>query len=140
MSEENKALARRALEDVYSGRNPDAADEIYSPDFVDHDPATPEDMRHGPEGIKQQAAMYQSAFADLKVTVDDQIAEGDRVVTRWVARGKHEGELMGVAPSGQQVEISGITIGRVAEGKVEEEWTSWDGLGMMEQIGALPSD
>ena len=140
MSEENKELGRRAIEEVYSGRNPDAADEIYSPDFVDHDPATPEEMRRGPDGVKQQGAMYGEAFSDLQLSVETQLAEGDLAATRWSARGKHTGELMGVPPSGNQVSITGITIGRIADGKIAEEWTNWDGLGLMQQIGAIPAE
>lgn len=102
MSEENKRIARRAVEEVYANRNPDAADEIYAPDFVDNDPATPDEMRHGPDGVKQQAAMYGGAFPDLEMTVEDQVAEGDRVVTRWTGRGTHENEIMGVPASGNR--------------------------------------
>ena len=138
MSDQNKGLARRAIEEVYSGNNLDAAEEIYSPDFVDHDPATPEEMRRGPEGVRKQAAMYGGAFSDLQMTVEAQLAEGDLVTTRWSARGTHDGELMGVPGSGNSVSISGITVGRVADGKIVEEWTNWDGLGLMQQIGAMP--
>jgi steroid delta-isomerase-like uncharacterized protein len=140
MSEENRAIGQRAIDEVYSGRNPDAADEIYSPEFVDHDPATPEEMRRGPDGVKQQAAMYGGAFPDLQLTVEAQLAEGDLVATRWSARGTHQGELMGVPASGSQVTVTGITIGRIADGKIVEEWTNWDGLGLMQQIGAIPAE
>jgi steroid delta-isomerase-like uncharacterized protein len=140
MSEQNKAIARRTFEEVYSGRNPDAADELYSPDFVDRDPAAPPEMTRGPEGVKQQAAMYKAAFPDLEMTVEDQLAEGDKAVTRWTARGTHEGELMGVPASGTRVTVTGITISRISDGKVEEEWTNWDGLGLMQQIGAIPAE
>jgi steroid delta-isomerase-like uncharacterized protein len=140
MTEENKGMARRAIEEVYGNRNPDAADEIYAPDFVDQDPATPEEMRRGPDGVKQQAAMYGGAFPDIQMTVEEQVAEGDKVVTRWSARGTHQGELMGVPASGNQVTLTGITIARVADGKIQEEWSNWDGLGMMQQIGAMPGE
>lgn len=136
MSEENKGIARRAFEEVYGNRNPDAADEIYAPDFVDHDPAAPEEMTRGPDGVKQQAAMYSGAFPDIQMTVEEQIAEGDKVVTRWSAQGTHRGELMGVPASGNQVTVSGITIARLADGSIQEEWTNWDGLGLLDQIGA----
>ena len=137
MSQENKALVRQVFEEIYTGKNVDLADEIYSPDFVDNDPAAPEEMRRGPEGVKAQAAMYKAAFPDISITVEDQVAEGDKVVTRWTVKGTHEGELMGVPATGKSVSITGITISRIADGKVEEEWTNWDGLGLMEQIGAL---
>lgn len=134
---DGKELARRVLQDVYAGANVDAADEIYAADFVDHDPGAPEEMRHGPEGVKKQAAMYQSAFEGLQLTIEDQVEQGDKVVTRWTARGTHKGELMGVPPSGNQVTITGITIARVADDRIQEEWSNWDGIGMLEQIGAL---
>jgi steroid delta-isomerase-like uncharacterized protein len=140
MSEENKAIVRRAFEEVYTNRRPEAADEIYSADFIDHDPTAPDEMRRGREGVQQQAAMYAGAFPDVQMTVEDQLADGDRVATRWSARGTHEGELMGVPASGSAVTISGITIARVAEGQIQEEWTNWDGLGLMQQIGAMPAE
>jgi steroid delta-isomerase-like uncharacterized protein len=140
MSEQNKATARRVLEEVYGGNNLDAADEIYAPDFEDHDPTAPPEMRQGPDGIKQQARMYNSAFPDLQLTVDAQYAEGDVVVTRWTARGTHEGELMGVPATGNSVTVTGITIGRLADGRIAEEWSNWDGLGLMQQIGAVPAE
>jgi steroid delta-isomerase-like uncharacterized protein len=140
MSQENKALVRRVIEEIYTSKNVDLADEIYRPDFVDNDAAAPEEMRRGPEGVKAQAAMYKAAFPDISMTVEDQVAEGDKVVTRWTATGTHEGELMGAPASGKPVSITGITISRIADGKVQQEWTNWDGLGMMEQIGALGAE
>jgi steroid delta-isomerase-like uncharacterized protein len=140
MSEENKGIARRALERIFGKGDHDVADEVYSPDFQDHDPNAPEEMRRGPDGVKQQAAMYREAFPDLEVAVEEQIAEGDLVVTRWAARGTHQGDLMGVPGTGKTVEITGITIGRISGGQIQEEWTHWDGLGMMQQIGAIPEE
>jgi steroid delta-isomerase-like uncharacterized protein len=140
MSEENKALVRRAVDEIYPHKNPDAADEVYSPDFIDHDTTAPEEMRRGPEGVKQQVAMFAQAFPDLELTLEAQLAEGDLVATRWSARGTHQGELMGIPPSGSQVSVGGITIARIADGKIVEEWTNWDGLGMMQQIGAIPAE
>jgi steroid delta-isomerase-like uncharacterized protein len=83
--------------------------------------------------------MYRSAFPEVHIEIEDQIAEGDKVASRWVARGTHEGDLMGLPPSGKQVTVVGMTIDRVAEGKVAETWDSYDALGMMQQIGAIPS-
>ncbi len=137
MSEQNKALARREAEEIFSKGNLDAADEIYAPDFVGHEPTTPEGIR-GLAGAKQFAAVYREAFPDLQLTVEDQIAEGDKVATRFTARGTHQGELEGIAPTGNQVEIKGIYISRIAEGKIAEDWTNFDALGLMQQIGAIP--
>jgi steroid delta-isomerase-like uncharacterized protein len=94
-AEENKALARRWAEDIMNQRNLDVVDEIYASDFVAHDPTMPEDIR-GVEGRREFYGMYQSAFPDAEITIEDQVAEGDKVVTRWTGRGTHQGELMGV--------------------------------------------
>jgi steroid delta-isomerase-like uncharacterized protein len=138
MSEENKALARRFLEEAYNEGNLGLADEIFASDYVLHDPTNPEEMR-GPEGIKGFVQMYRSAFPDSRITVEDQIAEGDKVVSRWRGRGTHQGELFGIPPSGNQVEVTGITISRFSGGKFVEDWTNSDTLGLMQQIGAVPS-
>jgi steroid delta-isomerase-like uncharacterized protein len=136
MSEENKALARRWA-DIFNQGNLDLVDEIYASDFVGHDPTMPEDVR-GVEGRREFYGMYQSAFPDTQITIEDQLAEGDMVATRWTARGTHRGELMGVPPSGKRVEVSGTTISRFEGGKVAEEWDNYDALGMMQAIGAVP--
>jgi steroid delta-isomerase-like uncharacterized protein len=118
-------------------RNIDAVDEIYASGFVGHDPAMPEDVR-GVEGAREFYGMYQSAFPDVQITIEEQVAEGDTVATRWTARGTHQGELMGVPPSGNRVEVMGVTISRIEGGKVAEEWDNYDALGMMQGIGAIP--
>jgi predicted SnoaL-like aldol condensation-catalyzing enzyme len=112
MSEqENKTVSRRVAEEIFNEGNLDLADELYTPEYVLHDPSLPEDL-HGPEGLKQYAAMNLGAFPDARVTVEDQIAEGDMVATRWTATGTHTGELLGIPPTGRRSEISGITINR----------------------------
>ena len=136
MSEENKALARRWA-DIMNEGNLDLVDEIYAPDYVGHDPAMPEDVR-GVEGAREFYSMYRSAFPDAEVTIEAQLAEGDMVATRWTGRGTHQGELMGVQPSGNRVEVMGNTISRIEGGKIAEEWDIYDALGMMQAIGAVP--
>ena len=139
MSEENKASARRVLKEVFSGQGDlEVADELFAPNFVGHDPASPEDIR-GPEGVKQFAGMYRNAFPDVQMSVEDQVAEGDIVVTRWIASGTHQGDLMGIAPTGNRVTVTGTSIERVVDGRIEETWDNYDALGMMQQIGAIPS-
>jgi steroid delta-isomerase-like uncharacterized protein len=118
-------------------RNIDAVDEIYASGFVGHDPAMPEDVR-GVEGAREFYGMYQSAFPDVQITIEEQVAEGDTVATRWTARGTHQGELLGVPPSGNRVEVMGVTMSRIEGGKVAEEWDNYDALGMMQGIGAIP--
>lgn len=133
-SEENKALVRRAWEGVSEG-NLYVFDEVYAADCIIHEPD--EDVR-GIEGLKQFVSMFLEAFPDLSITVEDEIAEGDKVVTRWRARGTHQGELRGIAPTGNRVNVSGITIHRIEGDKIVEEWESPDNLGLMQQIGAVP--
>ena len=138
MSEQNKAIARRAIEEVFSAQgNLDVADELFAPNYVHHDPASPEDIR-GPEGAKEFAGMYRTAFPDVQLSTQDQIAEGDKVVTRWIASGTHQGEFMGIAPSGNRVTVAGTSIERIVDGKIVETWDNYDALGMMQQIGATP--
>jgi steroid delta-isomerase-like uncharacterized protein len=136
MSEENKAIARRFFE-LWEKGDLDALEEVLAPDSVDHDPYNP----HGQEGLeggKKTIAMYRAAFPDTSFTIDDQVADGDKVVTRWTATGTHEGELMGVPPTGTKSSVTGITIDRIENGKIVEGWTSWDTLGLMRNIGAIP--
>jgi len=137
-TEENKAVSRRVAEEIFNGGNLDLADELYASDYVLHDPSLPEDLI-GPEGIKQYAAINLGAFPDGRVTVEDQIAEGDKVVSRWTATGTHTGDLMGIPPTGNRVEISGVTINRFSGGKIAEDWYQGDDLGMMRQLGLIPS-
>jgi predicted ester cyclase len=122
VSEENKALVRRE-EELFSGGNLDVADEIYAPDYVGHAPSNPEDVR-GLEAAKQAASDYRQAFPDLRVTVEDLIAEGDRVAARLRFRGTHLGELNGIAPTGRRVDCTGIVISRIEEGKIAEDWAN----------------
>ena len=133
----NKEIVRRLVNGVWADRNLAIVDELIAPDYVGHDPTQPEPIR-GPEGYKQFVGMYQAAFEDGMVTIDDEIAEGDLVVTRWTGRGTHTGELMGIAPTGKEVTVSGITISRLANGKIAEDWELMDALGMMIQLGAVP--
>lgn len=138
MSEENKALARRFFE-AWNEGDLDAFDEVMAPDAVGHDPQDPFGAQTGPENAKQLASMYREAFPDVHFTVDQQIAEGDLVVSRWTATGTHEGELMGIPGTGKQSTITGISIDRVEGGQIVEGWTNWDTLGMMQQLGLVPA-
>ncbi len=136
MSEENKDLARRSWEMLVNQQNPDAVDELYAADLVWHEPD--QDVR-GSEEAKQFLGMYLSAFPDVRVTVEDVIAEGDKVVTRWTIRGTHQGEIEEFGPpTGRQVEIKGITIHRIEGGKIVEEWERYDNLSVMQQLGFVP--
>jgi steroid delta-isomerase-like uncharacterized protein len=137
MSADNKAVAGRFY-DAWNARDLDAFDELIAPDAIDHDPQNPfKDMR-GPAGAKRAAGMYHAAYSDGRFQVHEQIAEGDLVVTRWTGEGTHDGDLMGMPPTGKWVEVDGITIDRIADGKIAESWTCFDTLGMMQQLGAIP--
>ena len=130
MSEENKALARRVSGELYNSRGTlDAADDIYAPDVVAHDPNSPGDM-HGPEGVKHFASGFR-AFPDRQSTVEDQIAEGDKVVTRYTFSGTHQGEFLGIPPTGNRVQMTGMYMSRISGGKIVEEWNNYDLLGLM---------
>ena len=139
MLEENKALVQRFVEEAFNKGNLDIADEVYSSRFFSHDPSTPEGERGGPEDVKQFVNMYRSAFPDGHTTIEDLIAEEDEVAYRWTYRGTHQGELMGTAPTGKEVIITGITIERISGGKIEEEWNNFDQLGMLQQLGVVPA-
>jgi steroid delta-isomerase-like uncharacterized protein len=136
MSEENKAIARRVVEEAFARGNVDVLDEIVDPSYVGHDPASPEDVR-GPDGVKQVIQMYRAAYPDLSITVEDQIAEGNEVATRWSARGTHQGELFGIPPTGKETRVTGITIDRIERGKIVESYDNWDTFGLMQQLGAV---
>lgn len=133
----NKEIIRRVVDGVWRDRNLAVVDELIAQDYVGHDPTQTEPIQ-GRDGFKQWVGMYHSAFEDATVTIDDQIAEGDQVVTRWTGRGTHTGELMGIAPTGKEVTVSGMTISRLAGGKIAEEWELMDALGMLVQLGAVP--
>jgi steroid delta-isomerase-like uncharacterized protein len=138
MIESNKAISRRVVEDIFNAGRLEVADEIVTPDYVGHDPASPEPIR-GPEGLKRQVEGYRTAFPDVRLTIEDEIAEGDRVVTRWSARGTHEGELFGIPATGKQATVTGVTIDRIIDGRIVESWTNWDTLGLLQQLGAIPA-
>jgi predicted SnoaL-like aldol condensation-catalyzing enzyme len=134
-AEENKALVRRFVDEVQSGGNIDLIDEICSPEFVNHSapPGLPADC----EGIKIVTSIFRGAFPDSYFTVEDMIAEGDKVATRKTFHGTHEGEFMGIPPSGKTVTIGLIDIVRISEGMVVEHWSMGDNLGMMQQLGVV---
>jgi steroid delta-isomerase-like uncharacterized protein len=136
MLEENEAVVRRYFQEILDGGNLDLVDEIFDPQYVLHDPGSPQEVR-GLEGTKRYVGMFRSAFPDIAHTIEDQIAEGDRVVARLRAHATHEGELMGIPPTGKEVTIEGISIWRIADGKIKECWFNHDALGLMQQLGAF---
>ena len=137
-TEENKATFRRYVEEGWAKGNVEVADEIFADRYVAHQPDGSEEDR-GPEDVKQFLRQYREAFPDLEISIEDQIAEGEKVVTRWASRGTHRGEFRGIAPTGNEVSLTGIGIFRFSEGKVVESWDNFDQLGMLQQLGAIPS-
>jgi steroid delta-isomerase-like uncharacterized protein len=137
MSEGNKNAVRRLFEEVWNKGNLPLADELFAPTYIHHDASTP-DVGRGPEGEKKRATLYRTAFADLRLTVEDIVAEGETVVARWSCRGAHKGDLSGIAPTGKQINITGVSVARFANGKIVEGWVNWDALGLMQQLGVVP--
>ena len=137
MSEKNKAIVHRLLEEFWNKGNLSLADELFAPNYEHHDASTP-DFGRGPESEKKRATLYRTAFPDVRLTIEDIIAEGETVMTRWSCRGTHKGDLRGIAPTGKQINISGVTIARLANGKFAEGWVNWDALGLMQQLGVVP--
>jgi len=135
-TEDNKALVRRFYEDAFNQRNLALVDELCSTTHVFHNPPT---TLHGREEFKQLLSVYLTAFPDARFTVEDEIAEGEKVTSRYTFRGTHQGELMGIPPTGKQVTVTGIIINRIAGGQSVEGWLNFDALGLLQQIGAIPA-
>ena len=136
MSEENKAVVHRWV-DAFNEGDLDAVDELLTDSYVRHDPNSP-DVR-GPEEEKQFIAMYRSAFPDLHFSVEDIVAEGEKVATRVGISATHEGELLGIPPSGRRLSFTAMELYRLEGGKIAEQWVNVDTLGMMQQLGAIPA-
>jgi steroid delta-isomerase-like uncharacterized protein len=134
-TEDNKTLVRRFYEDAFNQRNLALVDELCSTTHVFHNPPT---TLHGREEFKQLLSVYLTAFPDARFTVEDEIAEGEKVTSRYTFRGTHQGELMGIPPTGKQVTVTGIIINRIAGGQSVEGWLNFDALGLLQQLGALP--
>jgi steroid delta-isomerase-like uncharacterized protein len=131
----NKVVCRRWFDTISSG-SLNALSEILSPDYHDHDPTNEEDVR-GIDGARREIEMYRLGFHDFRFTIDDQIAEGDRVCTRWTWHATHTGEFMGVAPTNRKVTMTGQTVHRLHDGLITEGWYNYDFLGALRQIGIV---
>jgi predicted ester cyclase len=139
MSEENKATVRRFLEEAFGQGKTELVDEVLRSNFVCYDPNSETGEISGAQTIKGEIEYFRNAVPDLTYTVEDQVAERDKVVTRYTASGTHQGEFFGVAGTGNRVEFTGIQIDRFDEsGKLVEEWPEYDLLGAMRQLGAIP--
>ena len=138
-AQENKERSRRLVEEAFGQGNVEVIPEILHSDFVCYDPNSESGEVRGADTIKGEIEYFRNAVPDLTYTVEDQVAEGDKVVTRYTASGTHQGEFFGVAGTGKHIEMSGIQIDRFDEsGKLVEEWPEYDLLGAMKQVGAMP--
>jgi len=137
MSEQNKAVIRRVFDELWNKGDLRVADELFASTYTHHDPSTP-DAGRGPESEKKRVTLYRTALHDLRLTIEDIIAEGEMVMARWSCRGTHKGDLNGIAPTGKQIATSGISMVRFASGKMVEGWINWDALGLMQQLGVVP--
>jgi steroid delta-isomerase-like uncharacterized protein len=135
-TESNKTLIRRFWEGVFNQKNLAVIDEICTPDMVYHAPTGP---IQGREAFKQFIGMYLGAFPDFHITIEDIVAEEDKVAVRQATTATHQGELMGIPPSGKRISVSGIHVTRVVNGKAVEDWGNDDMLGMLQQLGVIPS-
>lgn len=136
MSEQNKAISRRFVDEIIVRKNLAAFDDLVAPDVVAHH--VPPPLQQDFDGWKAVVSMVLGAFPDAKITVGDMIAEGDKVVLRWSVQGTHKGELMGIPATGKKVAFTGMIIDRFAAGKIVEHWEQFDMLGMMQQLGVVP--
>jgi predicted ester cyclase len=130
----NKEIVRRFSDDVWGLGDLTAADEILAGDLLEHNPLPGQGP--GREGHKQVVRLFRSAFPDLRVTTEDLVSEEDRVALRWRAEGTHRGELMGIAPTGKRVTLTGIEIVRIAGGKIVERWAEDNGQMVLQQLRA----
>lgn len=132
-TEENKAIARKFLEEIINKGNFDYADEVYDENVIAH---TPYGDIKGKEGLKQ-FNMLLKAFPDIHMTIEDQIAEGDKVVNRFTFTGTQKGEFMGIAPTGKSFKFTGINIQKIVNGKFMEGWSTMDIFSLYQQLGAI---
>lgn len=139
MTDEFKRLARLEIEEIFSKGNLDLVDEIVSPDYVIFDNGRAEPVE-GRENLKAAVTAMRAAIPDFTVTVDEQIAEGDKVVTRWTATGTHLGVLFGLAPTGRAITMKGIDIERIVDNQIAEVRSMWDTFGVLRQLGAVDFD
>ena len=136
MSVDNERLVRRFFEEFCNDRRAEVADEIVAADYVAYGPQAPPAL--GPDGVKERVGLYQDAV-DGHWEIQEIFSAGDRVVARWIGTGTHQGELMGLAPTGASIAVDAISVFRIEDGKIAEEWTVWDALGLLQQVGAVPA-
>lgn len=135
-AQDNKDVVRRYIEEAWNEADLDLVDDLVAADAPMHDPTLSERVA-GPDGRKRSIEVYHSAFPDVTISVEELVAEGDTVAVRWTGRGAHDGDLMGIAPTGTEVEVAGLSMNHVTDGQIVETWEVYDALGMLQQIGAV---
>jgi len=138
MAAQTAELSRRIFEDVWNRKNLNAIDDLISADYIHHDANSP--AASGIDGYKQFVNYYMNAFPDAHFTIDDAFTDGQSEVTRWTVVGTHEGELAGIPRTGRRFSVTGISIARIANGKIIESWNNWDALGLMQQLGVVSAE
>jgi steroid delta-isomerase-like uncharacterized protein len=136
-TEDNKNLVRRYMEVDVNEANIEAANELVTRDFLFHFPGSPAPMDRA--GLAQTTLLFHAGFPDQHTTVDDILAEGDKVAARFTFRGTQTGAFQGIPPTGKAVTMNGMAIWRIADGKIAEHWVLFDALGMMQQLGVIPA-
>jgi len=135
MAAQTAPLSRRIFEDVWNRKDLNAIDDLIAADYVHHDAGSL--AANGPAGYRQFVSSYLTAFPDAHFTIEDAFADGENEITRWTIAGTHEGELAGIPPTGRRISVTGISIARIANGKIIESWNNWDALGLMQQLGVV---
>jgi steroid delta-isomerase-like uncharacterized protein len=136
MSAEDEAVVRRYYEQMNNDRNNDLAPELFTADHVLHDPQVPSES--GPDGVAASISVYQDGL-EGHWNIEEILSAGDRVVVRWTGSGTHVAELNGIPPTGKSIRVDAISIHRLADGKIAETWQVWDTLGLLQQIGVVPT-
>jgi steroid delta-isomerase-like uncharacterized protein len=136
VSTENETLVRRFFDEFCNQRRGEVIGELIADDYISHGPQAP--PAEGPDGVRERVGLYQEAV-DGHWNVEEIFSGGDRVVARWTGTGTHRGELMGVEPTGAAIAIDAISVFRISNGRIAEEWTVWDALGLLQQVGAVPA-
>ena len=137
ISDENKVIARRLFDEVLNAHSLARCDDLYDPNYVAH--SLPPGFSPDRDGYKQYISEFLQAFPDVHVTIEYMIAEGDFVAIRSTAHGTHQGEFMGIPPTGKEVTFSGVVTHRIVDSRIVEDWFDWDGLGLLQQLGVVPS-
>ena len=138
MPTDNKQIETRIFEELWNKQRLETADELLDPGFLFHDPQSPFPIK-GPEAYKRFVRYYLDAFPDLHFTINHQLSDSQTVMTRWSCTGTHKGDLPGIPATGRPISLTGITCGRIDNGRFVEAWSNWDALGLLQQLGVIPS-